>query len=183
MENDGVMDYASDDESNDEVDVDFRNEDNKCSNNQIHVVGTMLLDSDMEAYSFYNRYAKTVGFCVRKNSIYRNVVREIMRRDLTCTWEGFYKQKTTPVKKKEIEENFTGSQPCDDPPLRNPIRKNRFGPKARIKDVLETKSKKSKRTARERLAELQKQMGRLDVESPSDNELFAKKDTLIHLPV
>ncbi|KAF9599974.1 hypothetical protein IFM89_002009 [Coptis chinensis] len=49
---------------------------------------------------------------------------------------------------KQIEENFTRSQSGDIPPLRNPVRKKRFGPKARIKGVLETKSKKSKRTGK-----------------------------------
>ncbi|KAH7849369.1 hypothetical protein Vadar_016860 [Vaccinium darrowii] len=63
----------------------------------------MIFDTAEEAYTFYNRYARKIGFSVRKlrtnNS--RADQNKILRQVLVCSCDGAYKKIKTPKKRRE----------------------------------------------------------------------------------
>lgn len=68
---------------------------------QVPKIG-MEFDNDIDAYNFYNSYAKVIGFSVRKNHMSRNKkTGKVNRREFSCSWEGHYRKKNTPMKKRE----------------------------------------------------------------------------------
>lgn len=82
-----------------------RNESN--SNDGKSMIG-LSFNSDDEAYDFYNLYGRTIGFSIRKNQMTINKDKIVTRRELTCSCEGFYTKKDTPVKKRA--DTRTGCQ-------------------------------------------------------------------------
>ncbi|CAH9088451.1 unnamed protein product [Cuscuta epithymum] len=63
----------------------------------------MVFDSAENAYTFYNSYARRVGFSVRIFRTNKNKVdsKVIQRQVLVCSCEGFYKKVKTPQKKRD----------------------------------------------------------------------------------
>ncbi|TXG65237.1 hypothetical protein EZV62_006512 [Acer yangbiense] len=64
------------------------------------VIG-MTFDNDEDAYQYYNSYARSFGFSVRKQRLNRNRQGVVRKRLFTCSCEGSYSKKATPQKKKE----------------------------------------------------------------------------------
>ncbi|KAF9607607.1 hypothetical protein IFM89_037535 [Coptis chinensis] len=54
----------------------------------------MIFESDSKAYKYYDRYAKNVGFRVRKNSTTHRMDKTISRRLFCCSKEGFRRTHT-----------------------------------------------------------------------------------------
>ncbi|MCL7037455.1 hypothetical protein MKW94_026412 [Papaver nudicaule] len=52
----------------------------------------MIFQSDDEAYDFYNRYARSVGFSIRKSSSTHRSDKTVSRRIFCCSKEGVYRE-------------------------------------------------------------------------------------------
>ncbi len=62
----------------------------------------MIFNSEQDAYEYYNSYAKTIGFSVRKHRVNRKKNTGVVwKRSYTCSREGFYHKKNTPTKKRD----------------------------------------------------------------------------------
>lgn len=82
---------------------------NVLCNNMVLGIGTVF-DSDEHAYRFYNKYARLVGFNVRKDWINRSKVHgQVVSRKFTCSKEGYRRQdKRDSNVKKHRRETRTG---------------------------------------------------------------------------
>ncbi|KAK4836151.1 hypothetical protein QYF36_019216 [Acer negundo] len=61
----------------------------------------MIFDNDEDAYQYYNSYARSIGFSVRKHKLNRSRQGVVRKRLFTCSCEGSYSKKATPRKKRE----------------------------------------------------------------------------------
>ncbi|KAI5341915.1 hypothetical protein L3X38_009790 [Prunus dulcis] len=61
----------------------------------------MSFDNEQEAYQYYNSYARSVGFSVRKLRVNKDKNGVIHKREFCCSCEDFYRKKTTPKKKRK----------------------------------------------------------------------------------
>ncbi|XP_058216125.1 protein FAR1-RELATED SEQUENCE 5-like [Rhododendron vialii] len=66
----------------------------------------MIFDTADEAYNFYNRYARKIGFSVRKQRTNKSKAdqNKILRQVLVCSCEGTYKKIRTPRKRRENQQ-------------------------------------------------------------------------------
>ena len=61
----------------------------------------MVFGNVENAYEYYNSYTRSVGFSVRKQTLNRNKMGVVRKRQFTCSCEGSYSKKTTPQKKRD----------------------------------------------------------------------------------
>lgn len=82
---------------------------NKPSTNSVFGIGTEF-DSDEHAYRFYNKYARFLGFSVRKDWVNRSKVHgQVVSRKFTCSKEGYRRKDKRDVNvKKHRKETRTG---------------------------------------------------------------------------
>lgn len=82
---------------------------NKPSTSSVLGIGTEF-ESDEHAYRFYNRYARLLGFSVRKDWVNRSKVHgQVVSRKFTCSKEGYRRKDKRDVNvKKHRKETRTG---------------------------------------------------------------------------
>ncbi|KAM3682319.1 hypothetical protein ACJW31_12G064200 [Castanea mollissima] len=81
----------------------------QASKDAVLKIGTEF-ESDEHAYKFYNRYARLVGFSVRKDWVNRSKVHgQVVSRKFTCSKEGYRRKDKRDVNvKKHRKETRTG---------------------------------------------------------------------------
>ncbi|KAF5178273.1 Gata transcription factor [Thalictrum thalictroides] len=72
----------------------------------------MVFQSDDQAYDYYNRYARSVGFSIRRSSTTHRADRTVSKRTFCCSQEGKYRSHSRGPPKKQRSNTRTDCKAC-----------------------------------------------------------------------